>query len=253
MTMVKCNVRRGKGLRSEFTSADDRTMTAAGVTVVSHPLVQHKLSLMRDRQTSTAEFRRLLREIALLLGYEVTRHLPIEMRRIETPIQPMDAPFIEGKKLVVVPILRAGLGLAEGLLDLVPSARVGPCRALSRSHDAGGGRVFLQAAGRHRRALGDRHRSHAGDGAFGDRRGAHPEAQRLPPLAVPRACSPRPRASPPSPRRIPTCRSRSPRSTTASTTTPISSPASAMPATGCSARSSPTRYTPPRSSSSRSR
>jgi uracil phosphoribosyltransferase len=97
----------------------------AGVTVVSHPLVQHKLSLMRDRQTSTAEFRRLLREIALLLGYEVTRHLPIEMRRIETPIQPMDAPFIEGKKLVVVPILRAGLGLAEGLLDLVPSARVG--------------------------------------------------------------------------------------------------------------------------------
>jgi len=100
-------------------------MTAAGVTVVSHPLVQHKLSLMRDRQTSTAEFRRLLREIALLLGYEVTRHLPIATRRIETPIQPMDAPFIEGKKLVVVPILRAGLGLAEGLLDLVPSARVG--------------------------------------------------------------------------------------------------------------------------------
>ena len=97
----------------------------AAVTVVSHPLVQHKLSLMRDRQTSTAEFRRLLREIALLLGYEVTRNLPIETRRIETPIRAMDAPFIEGKKLVVVPILRAGLGLAEGLLDLVPSARVG--------------------------------------------------------------------------------------------------------------------------------
>ncbi|HXZ01482.1 MAG TPA: uracil phosphoribosyltransferase [Stellaceae bacterium] len=97
----------------------------AAVTVVSHPLVQHKLSLMRDRQTPTAEFRRLLREIALLLGYEVTRNLPIETRRIETPIRAMDAPFIEGKKLVVVPILRAGLGLAEGLLDLVPSARVG--------------------------------------------------------------------------------------------------------------------------------
>lgn len=100
-------------------------MAAGNVTVVSHPLVQHKLSLMRDRQTSTAEFRRLLREIALLLGYEVTRHLPIATRRIETPIRAMEAPFIEGKKLVVVPILRAGLGLAEGLLDLVPSARVG--------------------------------------------------------------------------------------------------------------------------------
>ena len=100
-------------------------MSARPVTVVSHPLVQHKLSHMRDRQTSTAEFRQLLREIALLLGYEVTRNLPIAMRQIETPLTAMDAPFIEGKKLVVIPILRAGLGLAEGLLDLVPSARVG--------------------------------------------------------------------------------------------------------------------------------
>lgn len=100
-------------------------MNTRPVTVVSHPLVQHKLSHMRDRQTSTAEFRQLLREIALLLGYEVTRNLPIAMRRIETPLTAMDAPFIEGKKLVVIPILRAGLGLAEGLLDLVPSARVG--------------------------------------------------------------------------------------------------------------------------------
>jgi uracil phosphoribosyltransferase len=95
------------------------------VTVVSHPLVQHKLSLMRDKETSTSRFRQLLREIALLLGYEVTRDLPTETRRIETPVAGMDAPFIEGKKLVVVPILRAGLGLADGLLDLVPSARVG--------------------------------------------------------------------------------------------------------------------------------
>jgi uracil phosphoribosyltransferase len=100
-------------------------MIPRNVTVVAHPLVQHKLSLMRDKRTSTAEFRRLLREIALLLGYEVTRHLPIERRPIETPVATMDAPFIEGKKLVIVPILRAGLGLAEGLLDLVPSARVG--------------------------------------------------------------------------------------------------------------------------------
>jgi uracil phosphoribosyltransferase len=100
-------------------------MIPAAVTVVDHPLVQHKLSLMRDRQTSTAVFRQLLREIALLLGYEVTRHLPLATRPIETPLTAMAAPVIEGKKLVIVPILRAGLGLAEGLLDLVPSARVG--------------------------------------------------------------------------------------------------------------------------------
>ncbi len=100
-------------------------MSSKSVTVVSHPLVQHKLSLMRDRETSTGAFRQLLRETALLLGYEVTRDLPLASRRIETPVAAMNAPFIEGKKLVVVAILRAGLGLAEGLLDLVPSARVG--------------------------------------------------------------------------------------------------------------------------------
>lgn len=95
------------------------------VTVVDHPLVQHKLSLLRDRETSSANFRRLLREIGLLLGCEVTRDLPLERRRIATPVAETDAPFIEGKKLVIVPILRAGLGLAEGLHDLVPLARVG--------------------------------------------------------------------------------------------------------------------------------
>ncbi len=95
------------------------------VTVVDHPLVQHKLSIMRNKETSTTNFRRLLREIALLLGYEVTRDLPIATQRIDTPLEAMDAPFIDGKKLVVVPVLRAGLGLADGILDLVPSARVG--------------------------------------------------------------------------------------------------------------------------------
>ncbi|QQS12398.1 MAG: uracil phosphoribosyltransferase [Rhodospirillales bacterium] len=100
-------------------------MPAPNVTVVDHPLVQHKLSILRDRETSTTNFRRLLREIALLLGYEVTRDLPLTRQRIETPVAAMDAPFIDGKKLVIVPILRAGLGLADGLLDLVPSARVG--------------------------------------------------------------------------------------------------------------------------------
>jgi uracil phosphoribosyltransferase len=95
------------------------------VTVVDHPLVRHKLSHLRDRSTSTAVFRQLVRELALLLGYEITRDLPVERRRIETPLAPMDAEFIQGKKLCIVPVLRAGLGLAEGLLDLIPQARVG--------------------------------------------------------------------------------------------------------------------------------
>ena len=95
------------------------------VTVVDHPLIQHKLSLMRDKTTPSAVFRQLLREISLLLGYEVLRDLPVELRPIETPVGPTEAPFIKGKKLVFVPILRAGVGLLDGLLDLVPSARVG--------------------------------------------------------------------------------------------------------------------------------
>ena len=95
------------------------------ITVVDHPLVQHKLTLMREKDTSTASFRRLLREISLLLCYEVTRDLGLTTRQIETPLAPMDAPVLEGKKLVFLSILRAGNGLLEGMLDLVPSARVG--------------------------------------------------------------------------------------------------------------------------------
>ena len=97
----------------------------ASVTVVDHSLVQHKLSLMRRQHTSTKEFRQLLREISLLLGYEVTRDLALELRLIETPLQPMQAPFLEGKKVALISILRAGNGLLEGMLDLMPSARVG--------------------------------------------------------------------------------------------------------------------------------
>jgi uracil phosphoribosyltransferase len=96
----------------------------AGVTVVDHPLVQHKLTLMRDKGTPTAHFRQLLREIALLLTYEVMRPLKLTTRRIETPLAVMDAPILEGKKPVFASILRAGNGLLEGMLDLVPSARV---------------------------------------------------------------------------------------------------------------------------------
>ena len=95
------------------------------IHVVSHPLVQHKLSKMRDQETSSTNFRRLLREIGLLLGYDATRDLPLVERDITTPIEAMKAPLLEGKKLVIVPILRAGLGLAEGIIDLVPLARVG--------------------------------------------------------------------------------------------------------------------------------
>ncbi|NHT74826.1 uracil phosphoribosyltransferase [Rhizobium sp. PP-F2F-G38] len=94
------------------------------VTVIDHPLVQHKLTIMRKKETSTAGFRRLLREISTLLCYEVTRDLELTMETIETPMQQIQAPVLEGKKLVFASILRAGNGLLEGMLELVPSARV---------------------------------------------------------------------------------------------------------------------------------
>ena len=93
--------------------------------IIDHPLVQHKLSLMRDKQTSTNKFRELLKEISMLMGYEVTRDFPLMYEEIETPLQTVSAPKIAGKKVVVVPILRAGLGMGAGLLNLIPSARVG--------------------------------------------------------------------------------------------------------------------------------
>ncbi|GLS18406.1 uracil phosphoribosyltransferase [Labrys miyagiensis] len=95
-----------------------------GVTVVDHPLVQHKLTLMRDKNRSTKGFRQLLNEVGRLLCYEVTRDLPLEKVEIETPLEKMMAPRVAGKKLVLAPILRAGEGFLEGMLDLVPSARV---------------------------------------------------------------------------------------------------------------------------------
>lgn len=122
--------------------------------VLDHPLIQHKLTIMRDKTTSTGEFRRLLKEIALLMGYEVTRDLPKTTKRIETPLAPMDAPVMAGKKVAVVPILRAGLVMAEALNELMPSAREGHI-GLYRDHDtkkpveylvklpAANGRVFI--------------------------------------------------------------------------------------------------------------
>ena len=93
--------------------------------ILDHPLIQHKLTHMRDRGTSTRTFRELLRELTLLMGYEITRDLPLTTRRIETPLATMDAPVIAGKKIAVVAVLRAGLGMAEGLMELIPSARQG--------------------------------------------------------------------------------------------------------------------------------
>ncbi len=100
-------------------------MSSKQVTVIDHPLIQHKLSLMRKKTTSTAGFRRLLSEISLLMGYEVTRDMPLTYEEIETPLTTMDAPILDGKKVVLISILRAGSGLLDGILPLIPSARVG--------------------------------------------------------------------------------------------------------------------------------
>ena len=104
-----------KNMNSEFQN----------LIVLDHPLITHKLSLMRDKNTSTNQFRMLLKETSMLMGYEVTRNLPLRSEPIETPIETTEGRYIAGKKMVVVPILRAGLGMADGLLELVPSARVG--------------------------------------------------------------------------------------------------------------------------------
>jgi len=98
---------------------------AGKVHVIDHPLVQHKLTLMRSKDTSTSKFRRLLREISTLLAYEVCRDFPTTMVEVETPIAKTMAPVLDGKKLVLISILRAGNGLLDGMLDLIPSARVG--------------------------------------------------------------------------------------------------------------------------------
>ena len=93
--------------------------------IINHPLVLHKLSIMRDKTTSTMKFRDLLQEISMLMGYEITRDFPLTYEKIETPLMSMDAPKIAGKKVVIVPILRAGLGMVDGLMKLMPSARIG--------------------------------------------------------------------------------------------------------------------------------
>jgi uracil phosphoribosyltransferase len=95
------------------------------LTIVDHPLVQHKLTLMRRKEASTSSFRKLLKEISMLLAYEVTRDLPLVREQIETPLAPMEAPLLDGKKVVIVSVLRAGTGILDGMLEILPSARVG--------------------------------------------------------------------------------------------------------------------------------
>src|SRR5882757_8628976 len=107
-----------------YSSPGDDMLSNSDVHLISHPLVQHKLSLMRQADRSTKGFRQLLNEIGMLLCYEVTRDLPLEMVDVETPLETTKAPMIAGKKLVFAPILRAGVGFLDGMLELVPSARV---------------------------------------------------------------------------------------------------------------------------------
>ena len=204
-----------------------------GVTVVDHPLVQHKLTIMRKKETSTAGFRRLLREISLLLGYEVTRNLELTTTTIETPMETMEAPTLEGKKLVFASVLRAGNGLLEGLLDLVPAARVAHV-GLYRDHET------LEAVEYFFKApsdLADRLvivvDPDAGDRQFGDRGDRQAERSAAPPTSASSACWRRPKASSASPRRIRMFRSSPPPSTASSTRRATSCRASATPATAC--------------------
>jgi len=109
--------------------------TLPNLTVLTHPLIQHKLTLLRDRHTATRDFKQLVNEIATLMAYEVTKDLPLEDVEIETPLERMTGRQVAGKKLTLVPILRAGLGMVEGIAQLIPSARVGHI-GLYRDHDS---------------------------------------------------------------------------------------------------------------------
>ena len=108
--------------------------TFSNLTVLAHPLIQHKITLLRDRRTTTRDFKQLVNEIAMLMAYEVTKDLPLEPVEIDTPLERMQGQQVAGKKLTLVPILRAGLGMVEGIAQLIPSARVGHI-GLYRDHD----------------------------------------------------------------------------------------------------------------------
>ena len=106
-------------------AANDHIKSMKNVTILEHPLLKHKISILRNKATGTNEFRAIVEEIAMLMGYEALRDLPTEDVEIETPIETCTAPMISGKKMAIIPILRAGLGMVSGMLALVPSAKVG--------------------------------------------------------------------------------------------------------------------------------
>ncbi len=124
-SFVPGHVRRTKGFKPFQEETMSVTNYSDNVVIFDHPLIQHKISMLRDKNTGTNEFRKLVSEIAMLEGYEALRDLPTEEREVETPIETCMSPFIAGKKLAIVPILRAGLGMVDGILSLVPSAKVG--------------------------------------------------------------------------------------------------------------------------------
>ena len=206
------------------------------VTVVDHPLVQHKLTLMRDMKRSTKGFRQLLNEIGMLLCYEVTRDLALEMIDIETPLQPMKAPVLAGKKLVFAPILRAGVGFLDGMLSLVPSARVAHVGLYRDPKTLVAVEYYFKAPEDVADRAGAGARSDAGDRQFGDRGGRPAEGGGRKEHPRSCACSPHPRASRNSTAIIPTCTSGPRRSTKSSTITATSCRAWATPATACTGR-----------------
>ena len=168
---------------------------------------------MREKDRSTKSFRELLNEIGMLLCYEVTRDLPLELVEIETPISPMQAPKIAGKKLTLAPILRAGVGLLDGMLALMPSARVAHIGLYRDPETLAGRGILLQGAAGPVRPHRDPDRPDAGDRQFGLRAARRLLKTAAPATSASSACWPRPRASRSSRASIPTCRSGPPRST----------------------------------------
>ena len=147
------------------------------VHVLDHPLLQHKLSILRDERTGVKEFREIVSEIATLECYEATRDLPLEDVEIKTPVATGTFKCLTGKKLAIVPILRAGLGMVDGILTLIPPPKWGAHRPVPGPGDPGTGGVLLQDASRHRRAGRHRPGSHAGYRRL--RRGGHPVPEKL--------------------------------------------------------------------------
>ncbi len=213
----------------------------AEVHVITHPLVQHKLTLLRRKDLSTSSFRRLMHEISMLMAYEVTRDMPTQLIEIETPLEAMQSPVIDGKKTVFVVIMRAGSGFLDGMLRGGAGCARGPRGPVPRPQDAGGGGVLLQDAARHARARRHRARPHAGHRQFGSGGGGPAEGDAAEARSAWCACWPRPKACAISTPTTPTCPCTPPPSTASSTSTATSCRGWEMPGTGCSAPSSARR------------